>query len=358
MTSPSQTMTEREWIGQAHKIVQDLFVRRPGLYWVDLLLSALVAWIAAVTFFLAPAFSAWQITGLIVAGVAFYRAGTFMHEIIHMGRSEMLWFKRAWNGLVGVPLLMPWVLYRNHVEHHSRAHFGTVRDGEYLPLASSPLRETLKYLAQIPILPLMTLGRFGLVGPLSWFSPKLRLWLLKRGTAYASNPYYRKLFPERELGHLKTVEVLCFGWLVFWLAMTVFGPVEPVHWFMAWLLHAWTLGLNWVRNLAAHTYSNRGEAMSHLAQLQDSVNLTGQTWLTIWLFPVGLRYHALHHLFPGLPYHNLSQAHRRLVEHFGEDSPYFRANYSNYFSVVWNLLRSAGNTPASDSAISNWREKA
>jgi fatty acid desaturase len=30
---------------------------------------------------------------------------------------------------------------------------------------------------------------------------------------------------------------------------------------------------------------------------------------------VGLRYHALHHYFPGIPYHNLPKAYRRVVAH-------------------------------------------
>ena len=38
--------------------------------------------------------------------------------------------------------------------------------------------------------------------------------------------------------------------------------------------------------------------------------------------PVGLRYHALHHLFPTLPYHNLKAAHEYLLVHLPPESPY------------------------------------
>lgn len=346
---------EREWIREAHGQVSDLFARNAYLYWIDLLSSAAVAWAATVTYFLAAPGSIWQIAGLAVAGIAFFRAGTFMHEIVHMGRRDMIGFKRAWNALIGVPLLMPWILYRNHIEHHTRAHFGTPRDGEYLPLAAAPLRETIKYLVQIPLLPLLALARFGVAGPLSRLSPKLRAWLLSSGSAYVSNPYYRKRFPDKDQGHLTTVEWLAFGWIAFWLLLTFAGPVEPVHWLMAWALHAWTLGLNWVRNLAAHGYANRGESMSHLAQLEDSINITGQDWLTVWLFPVGLRYHALHHLFPGLPYHNMGLAHQRLMAHFGPDSPYAAANHDNYFKVVARLFGRARRVQPTRSAIATWQ---
>ena len=42
--------------------------------------------------------------------------------------------------------------------------------------------------------------------------------------------------------------------------------------------------------------------------------------------PVGLRYHALHHLLPSLPYHSLGEAHRRLSAHLGAGSTYARAS--------------------------------
>ncbi|AKS41824.1 fatty acid desaturase family protein [Wenzhouxiangella marina] len=346
---------ERQWIRAAHQEVADLFGHRPVLYWADLLLSAAAAWSGTVLYFMATPFSGWQLLGLLVAGIAFYRAGTFMHEIIHMPRGVLVNFRRAWNLLIGVPLLMPWVLYRNHIGHHTRAHFGTPDDGEYLPLAAAPLRDTLLYLVKVPLLSLMAFARFAIAAPLSWLIPPLRRWLLERGSAYVSNPYYRKPFPKKDRRHLLIVEALCLAWVLFWVGMTVFGPVEPIHWLMAWVLHAFTLGLNWVRNLAAHRYDNPGQAMSHIAQLQDAVNITGQTWLTCWLFPVGLRYHALHHLFPGLPYHSMGEAHRRLVDRFGPDSPYAAANHSSFFRVVGQLLRSASDTRPEASAIAVWR---
>jgi fatty acid desaturase len=350
-----QADEEKAWIREAHGQVKDLFIHNARLYWVDLIITALVAWICTVFYFQSSLFSVQQAAFMFIAAVAFYRGGTFMHEIIHMPRGELRGFKLAWNGLIGVPLLLPWIMYRNHIEHHSRQHFGTPRDGEYYPLAAAPFSETLLYLVKLPFLSLLALARFAVLAPLSYLYRPLRDWVLSHASAYASNPYYTKRFPEKELPSLTKVEWVCFAWVLLWVSLTVFGPVEPVHWLMAWALHSLTLALNWVRNLAAHSYSNRGLAMSHLAQLEDSVNLVGQTWLTVWLFPVGLRYHALHHLFPGLPYHNLGRAHHRLMQHFGDQSPYASANHENFFMVVSDLLRSAIKTSRQDSAIPAWR---
>lgn len=52
--------------------------------------------------------------------------------------------------------------------------------------------------------------------------------------------------------------------------------------------------------------------MDHKAQILDSIDTPGNLVTEIWA-PLGLRYHAVHHYFPGIPYHNLGKAYRQLT---------------------------------------------
>lgn len=345
------------WIRQARDIVDDLQQRSALIYWVDFLLSVTAAWTLAILFFRGPGWGPWQLLELLASAILFYRAGTFIHEIIHFRAGELKWFGRVWNLLMGIPLLMPWIIYKNHVEHHSVRYFGTPDDGEYLPLAAAPHSETVKYLLQAPLLPVLTVLRFGLVGPLSWFHKGLREWVLTAASAGVSNPYFRKRFPKADEWHLRVVEALCFLWLLALAILLVQGVIAWVVLFKGLVLVGLTLGLNWVRNLAAHSYSNRGERMSLAAQFSDSINITGQTWLTVLMFPVGLRYHALHHLFPYLPYHNLGKAHARLMAQLPAGSPYHATSCNSFFVAVANLWRAAGHVSPQESAIALWRTR-
>lgn len=346
------------WLHDARELVSDLHQRSPLIYWTDFLLSVGTAWGMTAVYLLAPAWSPLQIAAFLVASVLFFRAGTFIHELVHIPPGQMVWFGRVWNLLQGIPLLMPWILYRNHVDHHSARHFGTPEDGEYLPLAAAPLRETGLYLAQAPLLPLLAIIRFGLLGPLSWLHRGLREWVLTCASAAVTNPYYRKRFPRRDEAQLKRMELACFGYLLSLALLTYAGRIGAAHLLMGYALLAWTLALNSVRNLAAHGYANRGDRVRHVDQLNDSINITGQTWLTVLLFPVGLRYHALHHLFPSLPYHHLGEAHRRLTRNLPADCPYHAAGRESFFVAVGELLRGAAHTSPQDSAMSRWRAPA
>jgi fatty acid desaturase len=59
------------------------------------------------------------------------------------------------------------------------------------------------------------------------------------------------------------------------------------------------------------------------------------TWL---LFPFAIRYHALHHLFPMLPYHNLKAAHKYLLVHLPVESPYRSLDERSWWSVARKTL--------------------
>ena len=138
------------------------------------------------------------------------------------------------------------------------------------------------------------------------------------------------------------------------LALLVGGVLQ-----WEWLLRVYAvatlaLGLNWVRTLFAHRYLRRGEPGSRLDQLADSITVTGTRFGTELLFPLGLRYHSLHHLFPTLPYHALGHAHRRLMRALPESSAY-RATVCPGVGAAWRAfwhdLRSAPSDAANAQAI-------
>ncbi len=80
--------------------------------------------------------------------------------------------------------------------------------------------------------------------------------------------------------------------------------------------------------------------MSVTAQYLDTVNVPPPALLPALWAPVGLRYHALHHLLPGVPYHALGEAHRRLSAVLDTSSPYFKANYAGMPGLVAKIARS------------------
>ncbi|HWP26768.1 MAG TPA: hypothetical protein VNL39_10545 [Xanthobacteraceae bacterium] len=55
--------------------------------------------------------------------------------------------------------------------------------------------------------------------------------------------------------------------------------------------------------------------------------------------PIGLRYHALHHLLPNLPSHAFGRARRRLLAQLPADSPYRAATGRRISELLIRMLR-------------------
>jgi fatty acid desaturase len=325
-------------IPAARHLVADLFVHRPWIYWTDLCLTVIVAYGCGADYLGAEAGSSRQIVAFIISGFALFRAGSFIHEITHMRHGEMLWFRTFWNLAFGIPNLMPSFFYENHVDHHNTRHYGTERDGEYLPLGRGPWQRFVPFFAQVPLLPLLIFLRF-LLSPLSFLHRPLRDWVLEHSSSFVINFRHRLTVPRTAPRRIwALLETACCLRCVVLLGLIVLGVNPWIRLVQLYALGVFVLSLNYIRNLAAHHYLNAGDRMSHEGQLEDSVNITGDWFWTELFFPLGLRYHALHHLFPQLPYHNLGIAHRRLMEHFSADSAYARTVYPSYWSVVRQLF--------------------
>ncbi len=327
-------------LAQARTLVADLFEHSAWIYWTDFLLSLSLAYGAVALYLFSPTFSAPFLIGFTIAAFALFRCGVFIHEIAHMPGKRMRVFRAAWNILFGIPSLMPYFAYKCHMDHHNPRHFGTARDGEYLPLAAGPARRVIVYLLQIPLLPALAMLRFLVLTPLSFLHPRLRRLVLERASSLVINPQYRRTVPlDERHGSWIALELAIFLELAVFLALLISGKVAWSVFVELYVLGMAASGLNWVRTIAAHGYRNTGSTMTFVEQIEDSNTVPGHPLLTELLFPVGLRYHSLHHLLPSLPYHSLGTAHRRLVAQLPEDSPYRRTIRGSFLEAAREVWR-------------------
>jgi fatty acid desaturase len=335
-------------LGEIKKIVADLFVVNPLIYWADFLLTAGASWALFLLTEQAPALSLEELAYFTLSVFTFYRASLFIHELTHQERRALPGFSYVWNLLIGVPLLIPSFMYRGvHIDHHRKSMYGTDEDGEYLPFGASPPWRSVLYLGQAILLPFLLVFRMAVLAPLSFIHPRIRHFVMTHCSSFAIRTDTARRIPTdpTDLRHWYVLEALAFGWclVLFVLLKESVIPLGALR--HVYLLTVAVFFVNSVRTLVAHRYRNRGAAeLSFAEQYEDSVNVIGPSLLMELIAPVGLRYHALHHLFPSMPYHNLGIAHRRLVAKLPKDSVYHGSNEPTLWSAFaahWRNTRAA-----------------
>jgi fatty acid desaturase len=326
----------------AAKLTRDLNAPKSAIYWADMLGSALIGYAALfAAMFVAPTWLA--IGAAIIAVVALYRAGSFIHELTHIRKGAVKGFRFAWNLIVGVPLLIPSFMYEGvHNQHHAKRYYGTADDPEYLPLASMHPWTLPLFLIAAALAPVGMLIRFAVLAPLSMLFPKLRALVVGRYSGLQINPKFVRPRPEGAFARdWAWQEAAASVWAIALLAMLATGIV-PLRDFLIFLgISAGVMFLNQIRTLVAHLWENDGEPMSVTAQFLDSVNVPPPGTLPALWAPVGLRYHALHHLLPGLPYHALGEGHRRLCKELDGGSVYHASSHRGLSPLVARLAMSS-----------------
>jgi fatty acid desaturase len=332
---------DKTMLRTAAELTRDLIAPRPRIYWADLIASAAVGYGALVAAVLAPS-TGWTIAAGIVSMLALYRAMSFIHEVSHMKHTALPGFRTGWNALVGVPMLIPSFMYEGvHNLHHAKTRYGTVDDPEYLPLALMKPWTLPLFIVVSALAPVALLFRYAILSPLSLLSPTLRTIVVERYSALAINPQFRRRRPEGAARiQWNRIETAASLWAIAIVAMVATGIIPLRAFAIAMAIASAVAVFNQVRTLVAHLWENEGEPMSVTAQYLDSVNVPPPALLPALWAPVGLRYHALHHLLPGVPYHALGEAHRRITAALEPGSPYHKASYAGLPGLVGKIARS------------------
>lgn len=334
-------------IPQMFNIVSDLFVVKPYIYWLDMLISAAIGWGFFILSYTYPFFSIHYWATATISALALYRVWVFTHEISHFRRTvidrDLKWFNFVWHIVAGVPLLSPGFLYHDvHREHHNAHKYAKNNDAEYLPFgAGSPLNMLFYPLIVWPM-PLMAIFRITILSLLSLFGEKIRKKIREDYSSAGMVPSHHRELPKgNAITEWNIQETVCS--IVWWtvIILTITGTLPPsllIHWYIVMMIF---MTVNFVRALTAHRYTNGGGDVTFHEQILDSVNVTGSPWLTeIWA-PVGTRYHGLHHLFPTIPYHALGEAHNRLMNQLLLDHPYRKTVSPSLMEALGSLWYSA-----------------
>lgn len=329
---------------EAREIVKGLARPDPRIYWADFFGSAALGWGALIGAIAVESWSWPQALLVLVATFALYRAVIFIHELSHLKRGTFGGFRLAWNMLAGIPMLAPSFTYSGvHTDHHLRKIYGTHEDGEYVNFAAGPGWKLISYVFLSAFLPLLFIGRFLILTPLSLLVPPLRRWLWARASSLTIDMRYRRPPPgKRDDASWPLQEAAASLYAIAMTALLLTG-VLPWKAFILWYLVAVLIFFfNSLRTLAAHAYRNPGDrTLTAAEEFLDSVNVPGnRLWSPLWA-PVGLRFHATHHLFPSIPYHALGKAHRLLVEGLPDNRLYLEASRRSLADALIRIWREA-----------------
>ncbi|SOD99925.1 fatty acid desaturase family protein [Caenispirillum bisanense] len=276
------------------------FEAKPAVYFRDFLVSMAV---------FAAAF-AWGVQtdgplvvvawGLAAAFLA--RAGIFGHEISHRpNEARMKPFYWAWHLTCGAVILVPTARFVGpHKAHHTTGIFRTKDDPQYLLVRSNRLLMAFVLIGLPLVTPVYTLLQavIASIGGVE-LEERLDRFTRRRFNFSVSTP-----LPDDKKAE---VTWLSRYYLLVFATFAVLVP-QALPLYYAVLVGAWLIVV--LRIPLEHELETYAETSVRRDQMRDS--FTVETPLALLIQPIGFRYHTAHHMYPGVPYHNLPALHAHL----------------------------------------------
>jgi len=316
----------------------------PKIYWPDFLISAAIGWSAFAGAVLSAPFSLVQISLILVAAASLFRAVLFTHELAHLKKGTFGVFRFVWNIGVGAPFLVPSYSYTGvHIDHHRPGVYGSTRDGEYVSFGAGKPWRSFAYVMLSFILPFLLLVRFAVLTPLSWIVRPLRDIIWRRMSSLAIDLNYDRHPQNKDDDETWLAQETATTILVVAILAAIWFGYLPVAILGVWYaVTATILFVNSIRTLGAHAYRYAGDVtVGKLDEFLDSINVPSEDTLSKIIAPVGLRFHATHHLFPATPYHNLPKLHDALVAELSDNRVYLTTSRKSFAHAVQTLLQDA-----------------
>lgn len=308
----------QEW--RPPRIERSFFDLNPTRYFIDFSLD-FGAFILGFVWLMHAASPLAFATAYLISVVAIHRASIFGHDIVHRYTDpRMKPFRLVWDFTVGAVCLFPVLRFYNpHLTHHRPGIYRTAEDPQY------PLLRRHSGFAVLLLL----------VGPLV-----MPVWsLLQAGTAalggVSAEAAMERIFDRHGVNmanapkpkHRAEIVSRSRVYLVLPILLAVFLPAALLLLYLVvaggWLLLAWRIPLEHNLDVLLDRSSTWDD------QLVDSYTI--ETPLADILQPHGMKYHTAHHLYPGVPYHNLPRLHATLT---AENARYRQSTIS-----LWDALR-------------------
>lgn len=309
------------------------FQAKPSIYFRDFFIS-MVIFLGALAWGLK---ADWPLVAIpcVVAAAFVARLGIFAHELSHRPSDRsMKLFYWVWQLTAGALVQMPSARFvEPHKAHHTTGIFRTKDDPQYL-LVRSDGKLAVFVLVLLPFLtPLYTFFQI-LIASIGG------LRLEEAMDAFTRRKFNFSISTPLPPARKSEVTWLARYYLVLY-ALFAFLLPQALPFYYAVLVGGWLVVV--LRIPLEHELERYAETSESRDQMLDS--FTVETPLAVIVQPLGFRYHTAHHMYPGVPYHNLPALH----EHLKATVPQYRNSILPYWTAIRRARPAAGpQNPARD----------